>query len=52
MYYDCIYNKMIPGVFILINNKTISGYLEIFEVLKKNILEQIGHNINKMENID
>ena len=34
MYYDIIIEKMIPGVFIIINNKTEEGYLDCFLYLK------------------
>ena len=34
MYYDNIIEKMIPGVFIIINNKTEEGYLDCFLYLK------------------
>ena len=34
MYYDEILDKMIPGVFIVINNKTQVGYVDVFKYLK------------------
>jgi hypothetical protein len=30
MYYDNITEKMIPGIYIIINNKTEEGYLDSF----------------------
>ena len=43
MFYDPIYFKMIPGIFIAINNKTLEGYNECY-----NILETIFINMLKM----
>ena len=37
MYYDIILYKFIPGIYIIINNKTTIGYKEVF----KDILEYI-----------
>ena len=34
MYYDTISNKMIPGIFMVINNKTEEGYRDSFSYLK------------------
>ena len=34
MYYDEIINKMIPGIYITINNKTEEGYTDIFIYIK------------------
>ena len=49
MYYDPVYYKMIPGVFILLNNKTISGNTEAFNFLKQHILQTITNNLNKIK---
>ena len=34
MYYDYIIDKMIPGIFIIINNKTEEGYIDCFIYIK------------------
>ena len=34
MFYDVIIEKMIPGFFIIINNKTEEGYIDCFIYLK------------------
>ena len=34
MYFDPIYEKMIPGIFLTINNKFKNGYIEIFQYIK------------------
>ena len=47
VYYDIIIEKMIPGVFITINNKTEEGYLDCFLYLKYYIDKLIF--INKKE---
>ena len=44
MYYDQILNKMIPGIFAPINNKTLNGYNEIFSYIKECILAIIKNN--------
>ena len=37
MYYDIIIEKMIPGIFIVSNNKTHEGYLDSFFYIKNYI---------------
>ena len=37
MYYDVIIEKMIPGIFIVANNKTQEGYLDSFFYIKNYI---------------
>ena len=44
MYYDYIIKKMIPGIFIVINNKTTEGYIDTFSYIKNYI--NISSNIN------
>ena len=34
MYYDIITTKLIPGIFIMINNKTEEGYRDCFLYIK------------------
>ena len=34
MYFDIIIDKMIPGIFIIINNKTYEGYYDSFLFIK------------------
>lgn len=49
MFYDPVYYKMIPRVFILLNNKTMYGYIEVLNFLKHHILQTISNNINKIK---
>lgn len=44
MYYDIILYKFIPGIYIIINNKTTIGYKEVF----KDILEYIINYENEI----
>ena len=37
MYYDILIEKMIPGIFIVINNKTFEGYIDCFTYIKNYI---------------
>ena len=37
MYYDILIEKMIPGIFIVINNKTFEGYVDCFTYIKNYI---------------
>ena len=37
MFYDVIIEKMIPGIFIILNNKTEEGYIDCFIYLKYHI---------------
>ena len=34
MYYDNITDKMLPGIFIVINNKIFEGYVDRFIYIK------------------
>ena len=38
MYYDILIEKMIPGIFIVINNKTFEGYVLLIVLLILNII--------------
>ena len=49
MYYDIIIEKMIPGIFIVQNNKTTEGYLDSFLYLKKYIDNIINYDTNKIK---
>ena len=46
MYYDIYTGKMIPGIFICLDNKTLEGYKFIFTIFKNYII-----NIIKKKNI-
>ena len=45
MYYDIIIDKMIPGIYIIINNKTYEGYYDSFLFIK-NFIDKINGNNN------
>ena len=47
LYYDIIIFKFIPGIFILINNKTQLGYEHAFRYIKENMDKYA--NLNKEE---
>ena len=49
MFYDSLYYKIIPCIFILINNKTMQGYMEVFNYIKQIILQRISNNTNKIK---
>jgi len=49
MYLDPIYEKMIPGIFITINNKFKNGYIEIFEYIKQYIINFINNKKEKIK---
>ena len=43
MYYDIITEKMIPGIFLIINNKTFEGYVDSFMDIK-NYIKKLNIN--------
>ena len=47
MYYDNISDKMIPGIFIIINNKTYEGYVDCF-IYIKNYIYKLNNNEEKI----
>ena len=49
MYYDIIIEKMIPGIFIVQNNKTTEEYLDSFLYLKNYIDNIINYDKNKIK---
>jgi len=49
MYYDTLYYKMIPGIIIIVNNKTLNGYLEIFNFIKISILNKIENKLERLK---
>lgn len=49
MYYDIIVEKMIPGIFIVQNNKTTEGYLDSFIYLKNYIDKIINTDPDKIK---
>ena len=49
MYYDVLYYKMLPGIIIIVNNKTFNGYLEKFNYIKNSILYKIGNKIERIK---
>ena len=49
MYYDTLYYKMIPGIIIILNNKTLNGYLEIFNYIKYSILSKKENKLERLK---
>ena len=49
MYFDIIVEKMVPGIFILINNKTSEGYLEVFAYIKYYIDNLVEYKDEKIK---
>ena len=49
MYYDTLYYKMIPGIIIIVNNKTLNGYLEIFNYIEHSILNKIENKLERFK---
>ena len=49
MYYDIIILKMIPGIFIVINNKTEEGYIDCFMYIKYYIDRLLIKNKNQVK---
>ena len=49
MFYDPICFKMIPGIFIAINNKTLEGYQEIFRYIRNYIFNYIQNDLKKIK---
>ena len=49
MFYDPIYLKMFPGVFVAMNNKYYEGYLEVFKYVKYYLLKQVNNEINMIK---
>ena len=47
MFYDIIIERMIPGIFILFNNKTTEGYIDCFTYIKNYISCINNHNKDK-----
>ena len=45
IYYDNILKKMLPSVFIIINNKIYEGYLLIFDFIKRYITSYIKNEL-------
>ena len=49
MFYDPLCFKMIPGIFIAINNKTLEGYSESFKFIRDYIYNYINNDYNKIK---
>ena len=49
MYYDILYYKMIPEIIIIVSNKILNGYLEIFNYIKHSILNKIGNKLERLK---
>ena len=49
MFYDPIYLKMFPGIFVAMNNKFYEGYLEVFRYIKYYISNEISNNYEKIK---
>ena len=47
MYYDNITDKMIPGVFIVVDNKIFKGYIDCI-ICIKNYINRQNNNIDKL----
>ena len=50
MFYDPIIFKMIPGIFIAVNNKTKPGYIKIFSFIRDYIYKYFANDL-KIGNI-
>ena len=48
MFYDPIIFKMIPGIFIAVNNKTKPGYIKIFSFIRDYIYKYVANDLNKI----
>ena len=49
MLYDPISFKMIPGIFIAINNKTLEGYNECFKYIRDYIYKYVKDDLKKIK---
>ena len=49
MFYDPICFKMIPGIFIAINNKTLEGYNQCFKYIRDYIYNYVKNDLNKIK---
>ena len=49
MYFDNLINKMIPGIYIVSNNKNYKGYLTIFIYIKTYILSMVKNDKKKIK---
>ena len=49
MFYFPIYLKMLPGIFIAMNNKFYESYLEVFIFIKYYISNEINSNYDKIK---
>ena len=49
MYYDTLYYKMIPGIIIIVKNKNLNGYLEIFNYIKYSILSKKENKLERLK---
>ena len=49
MYYDTLYYKMIPEIIIIVSNKILNGYLEIFNYIKHSILNKIENKLERLK---
>ena len=47
MFYDPIIFKMIPGIFIAVNNKTKPGYIKIFSFIRDYIYKYVAKDLKK-----
>ena len=49
MFYDPICFKMIPGIFIAINNKSLEGYSQCFKYIRDYIYSYVKNDFNKIK---
>ena len=49
MFYDPLILKMLPGIFISINNKSLNGYTECFKYIKNYINNYINSDLKKIK---
>ena len=49
MFYDPICFKMIPGIFIAINNKTLEGYNQSFKYIRDYIYNYVKNDLSKIK---
>ena len=49
MFYDPILFKIVPGIFIAINNKTLEGYNQCFKYIRDYIYNYVKNALNKIK---
>jgi len=49
MFYDPIYLKMFPGIFVSMNYKFYEAYLEVFKYIEFYISKELNNNYDKIK---